>query len=117
MFHVTSIDLEEKDNFTKFIKECKINFAWTYVDMPGLDLALVVQHLILFLGVKPINKNLLKMLPQVALLVKVELQKKLYVNFIRPIAYLEWVCNLVSVSKPLGPYKFLMTSYTSTRHA
>lgn len=40
------------------------------------------------------------MLPQVALLVKVELQKLLDVGFIRPIDYLEWIFNLVPISKP-----------------
>lgn len=38
--------------------------------------------------------------PQVALLVKVELEKLLDVGFIRPIDYPEWISNLVPVSKP-----------------
>jgi hypothetical protein len=38
--------------------------------------------------------------PQIALLVKLELQKFLDVGFIRPIDYPEWVSNIVLVSKP-----------------
>lgn len=38
--------------------------------------------------------------PQVALLVKAELEKLLDVRFIRPIDYLEWISNLVPISKP-----------------
>lgn len=36
------------------------------------------------------------------MLVKLELQKLLDVGFIRPIDYLEWVFNVVPVSKPTG---------------
>jgi hypothetical protein len=37
--------------------------------------------------------------------VKVELKKLLHVNFIRIIDYLEWVCNLVPISKPIEGIK------------
>ena len=37
--------------------------------------------------------------PHVALLVKVELEKLLKVNFIRAIDYAEWISNIVLVSK------------------
>lgn len=40
--------------------------------------------------------------PKITLLVKVELQKLLDVVFIRLIKYLEWVSNVVSISKPIG---------------
>lgn len=40
--------------------------------------------------------------PQIALLVKVELQKLLDVGLITPIYYLEWVSNMVPISKPTG---------------
>lgn len=38
--------------------------------------------------------------PQIALLVKVELQKLLNVGFIRPIDYVEWISNLLPLTKP-----------------
>lgn len=40
--------------------------------------------------------------PQIALLVKVELQKLLDVGLIRPIDYAEWISNLVPVTKAIG---------------
>lgn len=46
--------------------------------------------------------------PKIALLVKVELKKLLDVGFIRPINYLEWISNLVSVSKPTGGIRIYM---------
>lgn len=70
--------------------------------MPGLDPKLVLHYLPLLSGAKPYKKKLRKMHPQVALLVKVELQKLLDVGFIRPIDYVEWISNLVLVTKPTG---------------
>lgn len=44
--------------------------------------------------------------PQITLLVKVELKKLLDVGFIHPIDYVEWISNLVPVTKPNGQIKF-----------
>lgn len=62
-FHVTSLDLEEMDNLKAFINERKIKFAWTYVDMRGLEPKLVVHHLAIFPIAKPIMQKLHKMHP------------------------------------------------------
>ena len=65
-----------------FLKERKVKFAWTYANMPGLDPEAVVHHLVVYPGAKPGRKKLRKMYPQIALLVKIELQKLLDVGFI-----------------------------------
>jgi hypothetical protein len=98
--HATKLDPEETNNFKAFIRECKINCVWTYVDMLGLDIALMVYHLEKFPRAKPIKQKLQKMHLQIMLLVKVELNKVLYFNFIRSINYPNWVKNLFLVSKP-----------------
>lgn len=101
-YHAASLDPEEKVNFSKFINERKINFAWTYSNMLGLDAALVVHHLAVFLRAKPIKQKLQNMHPQITLLVKLELKKLLSVGVIKPIDHPEWILNLVPVSKPIG---------------
>ena len=58
----------EKEN-----KNEKINFTWTYKDMPSLDTNLVVHHLTIDPKIKLVKKKLHKMHPKVALLVKAEL--------------------------------------------
>ena len=58
---------------TKFLKKGKINFAWTYKDMPGLDIVLVVHHLAVDPKIKPVKQKLCKMHPKVVLLVKEKL--------------------------------------------
>lgn len=54
------------------------------------------------LGVKPYKQKLRKMHPHITLLVMVEIQKLLDVDFMRPIDYAEWISNLVPVTKPTG---------------
>lgn len=97
-----SLSPEEKDEFIRFFLDWQINFAWSYVDMPGLDLELVLHHLPLKPGVKPVKQKLRKMHPQVSLLVKIELKKLFDAGFIRPIDYAEWISNLVPTRKHSG---------------
>ena len=49
-------------------------------------------------GVKPIKKKLRNIHPHIALLVKVELEKIIGAKFIRAIAYVEWISNIVPIS-------------------
>ena len=71
MVHLAqSLSSQEKEAYTKFLREKKINFAWTYSNMLGLDTNLIMHHLSIALGVKPIKKKLRKMHPHIALLVK-----------------------------------------------
>ena len=80
-----SLSIEEKEQFTTFFKEKKINFAWMYSNMLGLDTKLIMHHLSIASEVKAIKKKLRKMHPHVAILVKVELEKLLKANFISTI--------------------------------
>ena len=50
-----SLSLEEKDEFSRFFLERQINFAWSYTDMPELDPELVLHHLPLKPGMKPVK--------------------------------------------------------------
>jgi hypothetical protein len=70
--------------------------------MSRIDLDLIMHHLSLPPGIKPMKKKLKKMHPHISLLVKVELKKLLDVGFIRPIDYAKWISNIVPVSKPDG---------------
>ena len=67
--------------------------------MLGLDTNLIMHHLSIAPGVKPVKQKLRKMHPHIALLVKAELEKLLAAKFIRAIAYAEWISNIVLVSK------------------
>ncbi|GLJ48086.1 hypothetical protein SUGI_1015280 [Cryptomeria japonica] len=50
-----SLTEEERSTFLIFFKEKKINFSWSYADMPGLDPHLIIHHLSISPGVKPVE--------------------------------------------------------------
>ncbi|GLJ16865.1 hypothetical protein SUGI_0290680 [Cryptomeria japonica] len=103
LIHLASLFTpEEQPKFIEFFQKHQINFAWSYADMPGLDPDLVMHHLIVAEGAKPVKQKLRKMHPQIAVLVKTELKKLLDVGFIRPIDYAEWISNIVPIGKPKG---------------
>jgi len=77
-------------------------FAWSYIDMPGLDENFVVHNLIVEKGAIPVKQKPRKIPFEVSLLVKKEIEKLLEVRFIRPINYSEWMANVVPVKKPTG---------------
>lgn len=99
IYIVQSLSIEEKEEFVAFFQDKNINFAWTYSYIPCLDPDLVMHHLSITLGVKPIKQKLKKMHPHVALLFKVELENLLKDSFIHAINYVEWISNIVLVSK------------------
>lgn len=77
-----SLTEQERPEFTKFFKEKKINFAWSYAYMPRVDPDLTMHHLSIAPRAKPVKQKIRKMNPHVALLVKTELKKLLDVGFI-----------------------------------
>ena len=100
MIHLEqSLSPEEKEEFIAFFQEKKINFAWTYSDMQGLDLDLIMHHLSIAPGIKPVKQKHQKIHPHVALLIKAKLEKFLKSGFICAIDYAEWISNIVPVSK------------------
>ena len=100
MIHLAqSLSSKEKEEFIAFFWEKKIKFTWTYSDMPGLDPDLIMHHLSIAPEIKLVKQKLCKMHPHVALLVKAELEKLLKASFIHSIDYVEWIYNIVLVSK------------------
>ena len=70
--------------------------------MFGLDPKLVVHHLVVDPKIKTFQQKLHKMHPKVALLVKSKPEKMLEAKVIHPIDYLEWISNMVPITKPSG---------------
>lgn len=97
-----SLPSEQAELLIEVLRENVGRFAWSYQDMLGLDPKLVVHHLAVDPGAKPVKQKLQKMHPKVALLVKAELEKLLEAKIIRPIDYSEWISNMVPVTKPSG---------------
>ena len=67
--------------------------------MPRLDPNLIMHHLSIAPRVKLVKQKLRKIHPHVALLVKDEVEKLLKVGFIYIIEYIEWISNIILISK------------------
>ena len=50
-----SLSAAEREEFITFFRKKKINFAWKYLDMPGLDPNLIMHHLSIAPGVNPVK--------------------------------------------------------------
>lgn len=55
---VESLIEQERPDFVKFFKEKQINFASSYADMLGVDPDLIMRHLSIAPGSKPIKQKL-----------------------------------------------------------
>ena len=77
-------------------------FAWSYEDMPGLDLTIVQHHLPILPHARLVKQKLRRLHPRWSLQVKEEIQKQLSVGFLSVVEYPEWLANVVPFPKKDG---------------
>ena len=93
---------QARAEFIAFLMEYADVFAWSYDDMVGLDVKIVVHNLPLKPDAKPIKQELRIWRPQCLLMLKEEIVKQHNVNFLKVVLYLEWLANVVPVPKKDG---------------
>ena len=77
----------EKDTLVTLLKEFKEVFAWSYKDMPRIDID-IVQHCIPTNStMKPVKQKLRRMKPKRTLKIKEEVEKQYNVGFLRMVNY------------------------------
>ena len=82
--------------------EFKKVFAWSYEDMPGIDID-IVQHCIpTDPTMKPIKQKLRRMKLEWTLKIKEEVDKQYNAGFLRVVNYPKWLANVVSIPKKDG---------------
>ena len=64
------------------LEEYQDIFAWSYQDMPGLDLDIVQHKLPLNLGSSPVKQKLRRMRPEMSLKIKEEVRKQFDAGFL-----------------------------------
>ena len=79
------------------LKEFKDVFAWDYSEMPRLDPSLVVHTLNVDPQAKPVTQPARVFHIEIEEQIVNEVQKLLSVGFIKPIAHLRWLSNIVLV--------------------
>ena len=77
-------------------------FTWSYQDMLGLDIDIVVHRLPLREECMPVKQKLRRVKPEMLLKIKEEVKKQLDAGFLEVAKYPQWVANIVPVPKKDG---------------
>ena len=79
-------------------------FAWSYQDMPGLDIDIMVHRLPLREECIPVKQKLRRVKLEMLLKIKEEVKKQLDAGFLKMAKYPQWVVNIVLVPKKMSKY-------------
>ena len=93
---------KEKDELISLLKEFLEVFAWSYKDMPGIDMDIVQHHIPTDSTMKPVKQKLRRMKPEWTLKIKEEVEKQYNAGFLKVVNYPEWLANVVPVPKKDG---------------
>ena len=88
-----------KHELIMLLKEFREIFAWSYQDMPSLDIEIVMHRVLVKPECPPVQQALRKMKSQIILKVEEEVEKQLQAGFLTAIAYSDQVANIVPVPK------------------
>ena len=71
----TEISAKTRRDLIELLQEFKDVFAWSYQDMPGLSIDIVVHRLPIREDCKPVQQKLRRMRPDIVLKIKEEVKK------------------------------------------
>ena len=74
-------------------------FSWSYEDMPGLDVDIVVRRLPTKEDYPPVKQKVCRMRPDMSEKIKTEVMKQFNVGFLAVTSYPQGVANVVPVPK------------------
>ncbi|KAL0462267.1 UNVERIFIED_CONTAM: Transposon Tf2-12 polyprotein [Sesamum latifolium] len=97
-----SLTQEEEEAYIMLLHEFKDVFAWSYKEMPGLDPKVVVHHLSVKKGARPVKQGQHRFRPELIPLIETEVNKLIEVGFIREVKYPMWISSIVPVRKKNG---------------
>ncbi|KAJ8639841.1 hypothetical protein MRB53_016535 [Persea americana] len=102
VFISKNIKDDELPEYVSFLREFVDCFAWSYAEMPGLDPKIAVHKVNLQESTKPVKQGQRRFRPDVMDKIEQEVQKLKSVGFIREEQHLEWLVNIVPVTKKNG---------------
>ena len=82
-----------------FLKSNQDVFAWTYEDMPGIDLSVIVHRLNVSPSFPPVRQKKRVFAQERDQAIAEEVHKLQEGNFIREVYYPDWLANVVMVKK------------------
>ncbi|CAL8175714.1 unnamed protein product [Prunus armeniaca] len=90
---------DEKVELTTFLQNNKDMFAWSPLDMPGIDPNIICHQLHVNPACKPVAQKRRNFAPEQVTIIEAEFDKLLAVGFIEEVSYSEWLANVVLVAK------------------
>ena len=94
----STLNEKEKKVLQELLMEFQKVFAWSYEDMPRIDLEIAQHHIDTYDHMVPIKQKLRRMRIEWLLKIKEEVTKQLKVGFIKPVQQAEWIANVVPIS-------------------
>nr|XP_012466222.1 unnamed protein product [Gossypium raimondii] len=95
----TDITAKTRRDLIELLRKFKDVFAWSYQDMPGLSIDIVVHRLPIREDCKPVQQKLRRMRPDIVLKIKEEVKKQFDAAFLQEVKYSEWVANVDPIPK------------------
>ena len=102
IFISSQLTTKEKEQLVALLRRYVDVFAWTYDEMPGLDLGLVVHSLNVDPGVKLVVQPTRVFHTDIEAQITPEVKKLLTTRFIKPIQHPKWLSNIIPVKKKNG---------------
>lgn len=93
---------EEVTAYTALFKEFRDVFTWSYEEMLGIGLAIVVHEIKTYPYAQPIRQKLRPVHLRKTTAIKAEIEKLLKAGFIYPAPLTDWVSNVIPVMKNQG---------------
>jgi hypothetical protein len=97
-----SCPLDEIQTYKPLFQEFHDIFSWSYKEMPGKNLDIVIHEIRTYPDAKPIRQRLRPVHPRKAVAIKLEVEKILKAGFVYPVVFTDWMSNLVPVTKKQG---------------
>ena len=100
-----SLDQAEQDRVAGVIARHLDAFAWSALDMPGIDPDFLCHRLTMDPKVRPVRQRRRKFNEERQLVIQEEIKKLLNAGHIKEIQYPEWLANVVLVKKANGKWR------------
>ena len=101
-FTCISYECVNRDKIVDCILKYEECFMKKPTDVTGIDPSIVVHRILVHPWATPVKQKLWRMKPEWSLKIKDEIAKQLGANFIEPVAYPQWLANIVPVPKKDG---------------
>ncbi|XP_038688690.1 uncharacterized protein LOC119987863 [Tripterygium wilfordii] len=100
-----NLDHQLRENLIRFLQNHKHTFAWTHVDMIGIDPNVITHQLQVDDNFLPVRQKRRRFAPERNKVINEEVQKLLDIGFVREVQYPDWLANVVAVKKKNGKWR------------